>query len=299
MWFKKNKKEEVKTETSSKDDLMSKIIDEVLSEQAAAKEAAMKESAENTRDSAPKAADTAAQEAARRGILDLIEAFHKNQNNETYKAVLDALFPASVFVPMTPVPGSENKDEKTMKFTPAFVQNRDGEKLFSAFSDKSQITEEYRNKFSSVTMPFGAACSLAAKIPDCEKIIVNPFTKPFVINKELVENVAKAVEQQRENNKTMVEFSTPEPEIKAVANRVAAWLGEQPEIRSAYFSKMKKQGRISYVFIIDCDENQRKAVFERTVEHLKTEKVALPIALIPYKGLEKLVNESKHIEQVC
>lgn len=299
MWFKKNKKEEASAEVTKKDDSMSKMIDEVLNEQAAAKEAAMKDAAGNAAGGeAQTAADTAAREINARNIARLIESFHENQNNETFKAVLDALLPSAVFIPMTPVPGSENKDEKTMKFSPAFVKNQDEEKHFPAFSDKSQIPEGYGKQYSAVTMPFGAACELVSKMPDCSKVIINPFTRPFVVNSEIVENVAKAVMEQREKNNMMVEFSTPEPETMAIAKRTAEWFKNKPEVKGAYFSKMKNQGKVSYTFIIDCPEEKRKEVFEQFIEHLKAEKVALPIALLPIKGLEKIISESKHIERV-
>lgn len=284
MWFKKNNKETAVSEnTEKKDESMSKIIDEVLEEKAAEKEAAMKESAQ-----------TAAPQ--NKSIAELIEAFTADKNNDTYKAVLDAVFTSTLFVPVTPVP--ENTDETKKQFAPALVQNSEGEKLFPLFSDKAQIPEEYGKQFSTVTMPFGAVCELTAKIPDCDKIIVNPFTKPFIVNKELVDNAAKAVAEQREKNKEMVEFSTPEPEVKATAEKIAVWLGEQPEIKQAFFSKMKQKERVSYVFIIDCPADMQKEVFERTIEHFKAEQIAFPITLIPYKGLEKVIEESKHIEKV-
>lgn len=286
MWFKKNKKEDVKAE--KKDDSMSELIDEVLNEQAAAKEAAMRESA----------AQTEPLTAEKKSLEELIDAFRENQNNDTYKAVLEALFPSSLIVPMTPVEGSENKEEKTMRFSPALVKNPEGEMLFPAFSDKAQIPSKHDKEFSPVTMPFSAACELAAKIPDCGKIIVNPFTKPFVVGKELIQSAAKTITEQRERNRQMVEFSTPEPETKAVAEKLAGWFKEQPEIKQAYFSKMKQNNRVSYVFIIDCPETEQKAVFERAIEYFKAEKIALPITLMPYDKLEKIVNESKHIEKV-
>lgn len=268
MWFKKNKKEtEDSKNTEKKDESMSKIIDEVLNEKAAEKEAAMRESAENT---------VGAGEAA---------------PSET--------IPQMLFVPMTPVEGSENKETKTMQFHPAVVKNSKGELMFPAFSEKTQIPEDYGKQYSTVSMPFAAACELAAKISECSGIVVNPFTKPMIVNKDTVQNVAGAVAEQRKNAQTMVEFSTPEPEVKAVAGKIADWFKKQSEIKGAYFTKMKQQERVSYAFIIDCPETVYKAVCEKTVEFLKSERVALPIALLKYKGLEKVINESKHIEKVC
>lgn len=187
MWFKKSKKEEVKENTVKKDDAMSKMIDEVLNEQAEAKEAAMRESAE--------AANPAAEKS--QTIADVIVKFRENQSQETFQAVLNAMFPSQLLLTMTPIEGSENKEEKTVKATPALVKDQDGNKLLPAFSDKEQIPKEHSEKFQIVSVPFGAVCELTARIPDCDKIIVNPFTNAFVVSKEIVENIAKAVAEQR------------------------------------------------------------------------------------------------------
>ncbi len=267
MWFKKKKNDSEVKNNVEKDDSMSKMIDEVLNEKAAEKEAAMRESAES-------AESAAAGEGAPSGTL-----------------------PQTLLVPMTPVEGSENKETKTMQFRPAVVKNSEGELMFPAFSEKAQIPDDYGKRYKTVAMPLAAACGLAAKIPECMGIVVNPFTKPMILNKDSVENVAKAVAEQ--NAQTTVEFSTPEPEVKAVAGKIAGWFKKQPEIKGVYFTKMKQRERVSYAFIIDCPEAVHKAVCERTVGFLKAEKVALPISLLKYKGLEKVVNESKHIEKVC
>ncbi len=267
MWFKKKKNDEAVKNNAPKDDSMSKMIDEVLNEKAAEKEAAMRESAEGT---------VGAGEAAQNGAV-----------------------PQTLFVPMIPVEGSENKETKTMQFHPAVVKNSEGELMFPAFSEKTQIPEDYGKQYTTVSVPFAAACEMAAKIPECKGIVINPFTKPMIVNKDAVQNVANAVAEQRKNGQATVEFSTPEPEVKAIAGKIAGWFKKQPEIKGAYFTKMKQQGRVSYAFIIDCNDDVHKAVCERTVEFLKAEKVALPIALLKYKGLEKVVNESRHIEKVC
>ncbi len=295
MWFRKNKKEEVKAE--KKDDSMSKLIDEVLNEQAAAKEAAMKASAEATVGQETKPAAEALNTSGK-SIAELIDAFRADRSEKTYGAVMNAVFPSALLVPMTPVEGSKNEKEKTMKFSPAFVKNQEEERLLPMFSDKEQIPEEYGKQFSVVKMPFGAACELVAKIPGCDQIIINPFTKPFEINKELVENVAKTIAQQRGNNRDIVEFSNPEPETKPVVEKIVGKMKDMPGITQAYFSKMKQQERISYAFIIDCPEEDYKNLFEQLIEYFKEEKITLPIALIPYNKLEKVVKESKHIEKV-
>lgn len=289
MWFKKDKKEkqEENTNVVKNNDEMSKIIDEVLNEQAEAKEEAMREA------STP--AQTAAPEMAEANIADLIAAFYEEQNGERFNAVMNALVKSNLFVTMQPVEGSENKEEKTMQFAPVFVKDPSGERLLPAFSDKELAKGSDTEKFTFVTMPFKAACQFVSKMPDCDKIIINPFTKSFALSKDIIDNVAKTSAEQ--DNKGMVEFSNPEPETEATVKMVVELFKNEREIKNAYFTKMKNQGRVSYAFIIEHDGDHR-VIFPRLIEAIKEKKIALPITLLPSKGLEKVISESKHLKKV-
>lgn len=287
MWFKKNKKENAAEGTHKKDENMSKLIDEVLNEQAQAKEAAMRESSQTAQST---------EEPVKTDLAGLIARFYENRNEQTFKTVVNALFSSTLFLTMTPVRGSENKEEKTMQFSPVLVKNNDGEKLLPAFSDKSLIPKEQAEKLSAVSMPFAAACELIAKAPDCDKIIVNPFTQPFTVSKEIVENTAKAAAERRNRNNATVEFSLPEEGTKTVVKTVTDYFKNESEIKAAYFTKMKNQGVVSYAFIIDCPDEH--TVFPKLIDFLKLKKIALPITLLPYSKLEKVVRESRHIKKV-
>ena len=289
MWFKK-KKEEQNTVPAKSNDEMSKLIDEVLNEQAEIKEAAMQEAAAPSDN-----ADSTAQSEV--NIADLIAEFRENQTGEKFNAVMNALVASTVFVTMQPVEGSENKEEKTMQFAPVFVKDPDGNRLLPAFSDKEQAKGNNTEKFTLVAMPFKAACEFVAKMPDCDKIIVNPFTKPFVAGKDIVENVAKLSVEQNNADKDVVEFSNPEPETEKTAEIIVDLFKAEREIKSAYFTKMKNKGRVSYAFIIEHD-GDHKVLFPRLIEAIKEKKIALPITLLPSQGLEKVIGESKHLKKV-
>lgn len=298
MWFKKNKKEETEKKSVAKDDSMSKIVDEVLNEQAAQKEAAIKAAAEKTEPetSAKAAAGNAAAQMHNLEIAKLIEKFHDNQNNDTFKVVFDALLPSVLLVPMAPVPNDGKTDN--MQFRPGIITNQDGEKFFPVFSDKFQIPEDYGKKFSMVALPFAACCDLATKIPECQKMLINPFTKQFIINANLAGAVAKTARQQQDKRKTIVEFSTPEPETASLVEDVVKWFETVPEIEKAYFSKMKNQNNVSYVFIIDCPEEKGKELFPQLIEHIKATGTKMPVTLMLYKHLKEAADNSKHINQV-
>lgn len=297
MWFGKKKKEAPEKKPVVKDDSMSKIIDEVLSEQAAAKEAAMRETAQSStpEESACEAAAAVAKEVGNPHITKLIEDFYENQNSDTFKTVLDALLTSVMLVPMAPVP-NDNSDKKNVQFRPGLVTNQDGEKFFPVFSEKTQIPEDYGKNFSMVAIPFPSCCDLATKIPECGKIIVNPFTKQFIVNSNIANAIAQGNQKQNEKKGAMIEFSTPEPETAPLVESVVKWFEKTSEIKKAYFSKMKNQDKISYVFIIDCDNHQE--LFPQLIEHIKSSKIEMPVTLMLYSQLKKIADESKHINQI-
>lgn len=292
MWFKK-KKEEENTAPVKNNDEMSKMIDEVLNEQAEIKEAAMREASESADNAA--GAEEAAQPAV--NIADLIAEFHENQTGEKYNEIINALVKSTVFITMQPVEGSENKEEKTMQFSPVFVKGSDDSRLLPAFSDKEQAKGNGTEKFTLVAMPFKAACEFVAKMPDCDRIIINPFKKSFAISKDVIENIAKSSAEQNNAGNDVVEFSNPEPETEKTAEIVVDLFKAESEIKSAYFTKMKNKGRVSYAFIIEHD-GDHKVIFPRLIEAIKEKKIALPITLLPSQGLEKVISESKHLKKV-
>lgn len=291
MWFKKKKEENNTAPVKNNNDEMSKMIDEVLNEQAEIKEAAMREA------SAP--ADTAANSAAKPNvnIAALIAEFYENQTGEKFNEIMNALVASTVLVTMQPVEGSENKEEKTMQFAPVFVKDEKGGRLLPAFSDKEQAKGNDTEKFTLVAMPFKAVCEFVSKMPDCDRIIVNPFTKSFVANKDIIENVVKASAAQNNAGNDVVEFSNPEPETEKTVEMVTELFKAEGEIKNAYFTKMKNKGRVSYAFIIEHD-GDHKVLFPRLIEGIKEKKIALPITLLPSQGLEKVINESKHLKKV-
>jgi hypothetical protein len=296
MWFKKNKKEETEKKPTVKDDSMSKIIDEVLNEQAAQKEAAIKEAAQRTEPTPAQSEARPAPEINNQHITELIDKFYENQNNDSFKNVIDAILPATLLVPMVPVPGDENSDKK--QFRPGLITNQKNEKFFPAFTERSQVPDDYASKFTLVAVPFAACCDLTTKVPECEKLLVNPFTKQFIINANLAGAVVKASQQQSQKRKGMIEFTTPEPETESLVKTVVKRFEDVPEIQKAYFSKMKNQDQISYVFIIDCPADKCQELFPQIIDYIKSEKIEQPVTLMLYEQLKKVADESKHITQV-
>ena len=292
MFFKKKKKEEIEEKEVKKDDSMSKIIDEVLNEQASEKEAAMKSAAEQT-ESLPNFTPE-----GNSHVTALIEKFAANPNNDTFKEAFNALLPSTVLVPMLEAEEQNNGNSEEKKFHPGLIQNDKKEKFMPAFTEKSQIPEDFAKKFTMVSMSFSAYCNLVSQVPECEKLLVNPFTKQFVANANIAGAVAKSAENGENKKQFTVNFATPEPETEEMVKMVTEHFKEIEEIEKSYFSKMTAQEKTSYVFIIDCPKEKHQDIFKKLIDFFKEKQIKFDISLMLYEPLKQVVDESKHITQV-
>lgn len=191
MWFKKKKSNDNEIKKPSGNSEMSKLIDEVLEEQAATKEEAMRQSAGESEKEIKKAAHEAAFEAKAQESLHKIDVFLENRTDETFKSALESLMTSAMLVPMTPM--TANGAKKKQQFRPELLANPQGEKFLPAFTNKAQVPADYAKKFTLIMMPFAVCCDTASKIPECGKVVVNAFTKQFVVNEKIVSTTVKAM----------------------------------------------------------------------------------------------------------
>lgn len=129
-------------------------------------------------------------------LCALVELFYQNRNGEYFYSVLSCLRDSQIIIPgfmkvdeadaarfMNGKPGDEIRPRSDVRFTPDIVN--DGEKNFlPVFSDPDQLGE-YRNNFSTVRLPVFRAMNLAMARDYVSGLILNPFTLPFVVDKEI------------------------------------------------------------------------------------------------------------------
>lgn len=138
--------------------------------------------------------------------------FHKDRNDDTFSFVLAVLRSSNVLVPCDVELSEESQailekldkngksiedltgDEKErfqqgLSFVPAVLVN-DGHKFFPVFSSKEEFGDHFEDG-SAMSMPFLHAIEMASDGDGIEGIVLNAFSQPFVIEKDLFEAVAK------------------------------------------------------------------------------------------------------------
>lgn len=147
-----------------------------------------------------------------------IHAFHQEQTEENLLDILEILRDSYVWIPCTAVMserdqlsfikmleekgesiiGENLETEDETRLIPDVLQSGDSF-LFPVFSTVDAMGE-YGDDFSKMQQPFLEAISLAEHNKrDIEGIIVNAFTEPFALHKELW-NVVKNMKSRIENN---------------------------------------------------------------------------------------------------
>ena len=81
-------------------------------------------------------------------------------------------------------------NENEIRLIPDILQNEDGY-FFPVFSNCEQMGEKYGSNFSHIEKHFFEAISLAIAQENVSGIVLDAFTKPLVINKELYDFIGK------------------------------------------------------------------------------------------------------------
>lgn len=137
-----------------------------------------------------------------RVLKALIAQFELERNKQNFISVLHCLRDSYVWVPgtmqvsnidvkkfLSSKEGDLVTTDDDMKFEPDILQNGD-EKFYPVFSSVEEMGE-YGNNFSKVEMHFFDAMSYAMGKKETVGIVVNAFSMPFVVSKELFDFVGQ------------------------------------------------------------------------------------------------------------
>lgn len=137
-----------------------------------------------------------------RVLKALIAQFELERNKQNFISALHCLRDSYVWVPgtmqvsnidvkkfLSSKEGDLVTTDDDMKFEPDILQNGD-EKFYPVFSSVEEMGE-YGNNFSKVEMHFFDAMSYAMGKKETVGIVVNAFSMPFVVSKELFDFVGQ------------------------------------------------------------------------------------------------------------
>ncbi len=113
-------------------------------------------------------------------LRHLIEHFYEEQSQLNITALLTCLRDSDVYVPINI---SEKEDASGMEMRPDLLLSN-GELFFPAFSNPEQMGDEYGSRFSKVKMSFLNVITSAAEDIRIKGIVVDAFTRYFVVGRE-------------------------------------------------------------------------------------------------------------------
>ena len=132
----------------------------------------------------------------------LIEKFVNNRTEENLYAALRCLRDSFVWIPGNLIMNKEDKEkfinatvgetvtnDFDMKFEPDILQNGE-DKFYPVFSNVEAMGK-YGNNFSKIEKHFFEAMSYAIGKEETIGIVVDAFTNPFVVPKDLFENISE------------------------------------------------------------------------------------------------------------
>lgn len=145
-------------------------------------------------------------------ICALIDIFYGKKDGAVLRELLMALMDAQVAVPMNVFmeeadeaqfrnakPGETITTRGQIRMKPDMLKNNQGELLFPVFTQQEEAPENYRKFVSWVTMDFMRCARSAYQNEECSGIVVNAFSRPFPINKLLLQVMINQADS--DNNK--------------------------------------------------------------------------------------------------
>lgn len=133
----------------------------------------------------------------------LVHQFLAEQNQQNLLAILKYLRDSYVWIPckvniseadteqfQNAQVGDTVTSAEDIRFTPDILQNGDLF-YFPVFSNCDQMGTDYGNHFSKIEKHFFEAMSLANARENVEGIVLDAFTQPFIVKKDLFDIIGK------------------------------------------------------------------------------------------------------------
>ena len=148
-------------------------------------------------------------------ICKLIDEYDSGGNPAVLKILLAVFMHAQVSVPMQismedadvekflhAQKGDTITTDGMIRMKPDMLRNSGGELFFPAFTQIEEAEEGYRNSFSWITMDFMNCAHSAYHNENCAGVVINGFSKPFVVSRPLLKLMIDAETSERKKENT-------------------------------------------------------------------------------------------------
>ena len=137
----------------------------------------------------------------------LIQRHHEIKTTDSFKSALESLQNCWLWVPMrmqmspkdaqamqeARQAGKQYAPKDPVRLVPAMIRTKDGQWIYSSFTNKDEIPKEMTKQFMWVQIPSGKCAQTVAASPDISALIINPNSKSLLLKKELLQKLVKPV----------------------------------------------------------------------------------------------------------
>lgn len=141
----------------------------------------------------------------------LIDRHNDQRSGESLQTCIKALSTSWLWVPMRIQMSNEDaeavrnagKGEKVrpkdpVKLRPELLKNKEGRVFMPTFATKEEVPEDMRKRFVWVQMPSGQCGIYVLQNQQVGALIVNPFSKGLVLQRELLQKILRPVKPAEE-----------------------------------------------------------------------------------------------------
>lgn len=147
----------------------------------------------------------------------LIQRHHDMRNGDSFKSVLESLTTCWLWVPMrmqvskadalameaARKEGRKYAPKDQVRLAPSLIRTKDGQLVFSTYTNRDEIPKDMQKQFIWVQMPSGQCGRNVLINPSINAMVINPTGKSLLLKRELLEKLMKPVrtpEQQAEQD---------------------------------------------------------------------------------------------------
>lgn len=142
----------------------------------------------------------------------LIDRHNDQRSGESLQTCIKALSTSWLWVPMrmqmskndaaalqeAQKTGQKYAPKDPVRLVPALIRTKDGELVYSSFTNRDEIPKEMTKQFIWVQVPSGKCAQTVVASPQISSMIINPNSKSLLLKKELLEKLVKPVSKPDE-----------------------------------------------------------------------------------------------------
>lgn len=216
-------------------------------------------------------------------ICAAIDALRSESTSENLRAVIDELKDAALFMPSV-FEFSERDRERAehhtssnkfrasdpFKVRPAIMRDDSGNNYIPVYTDRTQIPDKDRRRFTYVTIGFSQCCTMAKNNIHAHSIVVNPFTSRFIVPDETVNTVGQSPVGSEGLRKGSADSFFPiNGDAQPVADKAAEFFRGRPSVKRAA-ACIAKKGKVSSILIAaDIEGDDPRTLFKELFDMVR------------------------------